>query len=760
MSQLQRSQAVGALPEPSGAPDVFSQRFGSTSTPAVGVSPAGAQALQGGLKSSGDVPDVFSQRFGSAQTAQKPTKKEAVAQPPSTLDQIPQPAAPSTSLPGQGWDLLQMLGAQGIKNANAMGRGISDVFDAPSEWLAAGAEKSGLTGLLGKAGINMPTAEQQQQLNAQSRTAYDAANPEPGVQGTLSRIGGNIGGVMVPVAGAEAALTQGGRALANATKIAPETAQAIGTFLSGQGGLASRIGYNAAQGAAGGALLSGGQSGQSTADAAGVGALLGGAVPVVGGALRYGGNLAQSLTAPFTTAGREGIAQRLLSGSASKYTPAAQAADAEAAAANAATPSSVTSSAGQPAVTAESVIGRAGTGGRNAPDLTEYVPGSQPTLSQATGNGGIAALERAAKSRAPNEFTERELANYSARNDYLQAIKGTPDTLAEAVAARDAATAPLREASLAGARPANTNPVIDTIDDILKSPEGQRDAVVSALGKVRNKLDLGEGGAQSDVAQLYGIRKSIGDQLEKVAGKDNTEAQQASRELIQVRDSLDQAMEKAAPGFENYRQTYADLSKPINAQSYLQNLNLTDATSNRITLPKVKDALARITKLQAAPGANEAKSITPEQMGMLQNLHKDLQREANNLRGMSIGSNTFQNLATNQLIDSLLPGRAGAFIGPITPGALGTGLGMALGGPAGAAMGGVVGQGLGNAAGRAMNAQSPEIEAKLINFLLNPKGVDIANPGSVHAGASALNKILSRSVSGASGVTPNAGNNR
>ena len=31
-------------------------------------------------------------------------------------------------------------------------RGVSDVLDAPSEWLAAGAEKSGLTGLLARAG--------------------------------------------------------------------------------------------------------------------------------------------------------------------------------------------------------------------------------------------------------------------------------------------------------------------------------------------------------------------------------------------------------------------------------------------------------------------------------------------------------------------------------------------------------------------------------------------------------------------------------
>lgn len=411
------------------------------------------------------------------------------------------------------------------------------------------------------------------------------------------------------------------------------------------------------------------------------------------------------------------------------------------------------------AFTAEQAAARAASKGGLTTDLTEYVPGSTPTLGQAAQNPGLLALENAAKSRAPNQFAERETANYQARNAFLDQIRGNQQTLGDAIKARDAATAPLREASLQGARPANTNPVLDEIDKILKGPEGQRDAVVSALTKVRNKLGLGENGAQTDVAKLYGLRKSIGDQLEKVAGRDNSESQLASRELIQVRDALDEAMEKAAPGFAKYRETYAQMSKPIDAQSYLQGLNLTDSSSQRITLPAVKNALLKIEKMRKAPGSNEAKSISDEQMEMLRNLHKDLQRESGTAAGKVKGSDTFQNLATNQLIDSMLPG-ALSIAAPVTPGAVGGALGFALGGAPGAAIGGLAGQNIAGLVSRSLNAQSPEIEARLIDFLLNPKGAEVLRQMR-STDAKGLGELIRRTGGAApSTVAPVTGQNR
>lgn len=714
-------------------------------------------------------PDEFEASFGA-----RPSAAPASAQPDTVIgQQLPQggqvmpvastpqqaPAEPGLDIPGMAWQGLQQLGETGINNATAIGRGISDVFDAPSEWAAAGAEKSGLTGLLGRAGINMPTAEQQIAINAQSRADYEGRTTG-GLQQGASRMAGNLAGVIAPTIGAEAALTMGGRSLSNALGN-PQALAKAGEFVSGKGGLLSRMGYNATQGAAGGALLSGGQPDASLGDSMAMGAALGGAVPIAGSILKYGANTGKALVAPFTQSGRAGIAQRAVQGEAGK--DPLNLAQIEVPGMPALTGDAATDAAVAAAqrVSAEDAVSRAAAGGRMAANFNEIIPGSQPTLAQATGNAGLAALERAAMSRSPNAFAERQLANYSARNSYMDEIKGTPETLAAAVVKREEEALPFLREALANARPANANPVVGEIDSILAGRTGQRDEVVKALNKVKAKLDLGEGqGLQSNVEQLYGIRQSINDQLATVAGRDNSASQLASKELIQVRDKLDDSIQAAAPGFKEFLKTYSQLSRPVDAQRYLQGLDLTDQTSQRITLNKVKSAVNRIEKLRGSNGANEAKSISDDQLAMLKNLQTDLQREANSSRGMAIGSNTFQNFATNQLIDTMMPGKIGA-AAPVTPGAIGGALGYALGGNVGMGIGAIGGQQVAGIAGRAMNAQGPEIEAKLIDYLLNSKGADVLRAGQ-RSSTPAMDALMRRGapVAPASVLTPGGQNNR
>lgn len=645
--------------------------------------------------------------------------------------------------------------------------GITKAMDAPAEWLAKGSQAIGLTGLLGQAGIDVPTYDQQVAEDAARRQQF--AQDHNNLAAKIGDFGGQAAGVMVPVGGAQAALAKGGNALLQGMRAVPgiaavaPAAEAAGTFLAGGGGLASRVVNGAAQGAAGGAQLTGGDPNSSIEGSALTGAVLGGALPIVGSALSYGKNAIQALVSPFTDAGRSQIAQRAISGEASKDPlnlgqPLSQASTPVPQGATGSVPDALSGATDVAGADAGSVIGRAGNGGRVAPNFDELVPGSLPTLAQATGNAGVAALERAAMSRAPNAFAERQLANDSARNDYLTQITGTPDTLQAAVNAREAQAIPLLNQAMEGSTPVNPQPVIDTINDILKSPAGQRDAVSSALNAVKAKIGTGDT-AVTDPAQLYGIRKSINDQLANVSGRDNSAAQLASSQLQQVKSALDDTIEQGAPGFSNYLQQYSDLSSPINAQQYLQKLDLTDQTSQKITLNKVKSALNQINNLRAAPGANAAKSISDDQLSALNNLHADLQRQANSSRGMAIGSNTFQNFATNQLIDSMLPGKIGA-VAPVTPSALGAALGYGIGGPVGSGMGAMAAQHIAGIAGRAMNAQGPEVEAKLINYLLNPEG-----SGALQAAASvnapASNNLLRGALQPGvnSAITPQ-GNNR
>lgn len=617
----------------------------------------------------------------------EPTAKVPVAQAaPATAAVMPQDQGSLLN----PMNALAALGEQGISNANAIGRGISDVLDAPAEWLAAGAERSGLTGLLSQAGINMPTEAQQIEMNKASRAAYYAANPDSGVQGMVSRVGGNILGTAAPIAKAGQALAQGGNALLGAIRGTPALAgaapalQSAGNFVAGNSGLLSRMANLGVQGGAGAALLSG-ASDTPLLEQIGTGAALGAAVPAVGGALRAGAGTIKALAQPFYESGQTAVAQNTLQRLAGK--------------------------------------------GPITPDLTEYVPGSTPTLAQATKNPMLAALERSSESSAPLEFGAIKEANNAARVAHLDRIRGDSGTLAAAIEARDLQALPLLAKAMQGAKPANPSNVIKTIDDILESPKGQQDAVKSALNQVRSKLAPGNKSAVTDPAQLYGIRKSINDQLETVAGRDNSAAALASKELIQVRDALDESIEAGAPGFRQYLKDYSELSKPVSAQSYLQGINLMDAAGERITLPRVSAELARIEKLRKKPGANDAKAITDDQLEALRNLKKDLVRESySNTLGKSAGSNTKQNLAMENLMQSALPGALGKL--PLGPELLGSGIGGAIAGPVGAGYGAAAG----NALRQGMAAQNPEIQNRLIELLINPRTA-LAAPESLTGNA-------------------------
>lgn len=700
--------------------------------------------------------DFAAPKTAAGQSAAPVTAQASVAGPQGQQLPVEAPAKPTTPFLDRPAGQMAADAAGAYKDwivNNTIGgiEGLHKVIDAPTEWLAKGFEKTGLTSGLNSLGANLPTYEQQVAMHQQRREEF--AKDNTSFASSVGNFGGQAVGTMVPVGGAQMALAKGGNALLGAMRGstalagAAPAAEAAGTFLAGGGGLASRVANGAMQGAAGGALLSGGDPNSDIGHSALTGAILGGAIPVAGSVLSYGKNALKSIISPFLPNGQSTLAKNTIFNYGAKDPVVAETGAPPAGGPPPAPPGGPTPPEPPlpPGADPSNPLLRAARGGRITADFTEYVPGSVPTLAQATGNGGIAALERAALSRAPNEFTERRLANSAARNDYFQQIAGTPETLAAAVEQREQQALPMLQTALSTARPANANPVLQTIDGILKTGEGQRPAVSSALNQVRGRIDLGDGkGAQTDVEQLYGIRKSINDQLENVAGRDNSASQQASRQLIQVRDALDDSIQQAAPGFKEFLKSYADMSKPINAQQYLQKLNLTDQTSSEITLNSVKRALLQIKNQRNGPGASDAKAITDDQLLMLNNLHKDLQRNANSSRGMAIGSNTFQNFATNQLIDSMLPGKIGA-IAPVGPSGLGGAIGYGLGGPVGAGMGAMVGQHLGSVVGRAMNAQGPEVEAKLINYLLNPVGSDVLS-AAARAEPGAANNLLRSAV--------------
>lgn len=438
----------------------------------------------------------------------------------------------------------------------------------------------------------------------------------------VGRVGGNIAGALAAgggglVRGAAA----GGQRIAQALG-AGQRAQAIGRGVGTAAG-------SAALGGAAGALAPVTQEGDfgqnklaQIATGAGIGAALPGAGAAIGSGARYVGRSARSLVEPFTEAGQSRIAGNILQ--------------------------------------------RFADGGPVSANASELVPGSVPTLAQATGNPGLATLERGlqgANPQAANAFAERAAANAEARAAALGRATGTAADIGTAEAARNAQAAQQLQAAFQNAQPANPQATVAAIDQILTGPSGKRDAVRSVLTNIRSKIVNPDGTIEANPETLYNsVRKQIGDLLDARMASSNPAGLQASRELLAVRDALDRDIAAAAPGFREYLQEYAEASKPINAMQFLQGLKLTDAQGN-ITLAKVQNAIANITKQRGAKGANDAKAVSAEQLEILRNLRDDLLRSANSGAGKSIGSNTFQNLATNNILENALPGPVRALTG-------------------------------------------------------------------------------------------------
>jgi hypothetical protein len=435
-------------------------------------------------------------------------------------------------------------------------------------------------------------------------------------------------------------------------------------------------------------------------------------------------------------------------------------------------------------------------GGPVTPNVTELVPGSKPTLPEATGNAGTAALYRALRDLNPNSpLVAREQANAAARNELIENTIGAHPDIEALREARDTTTDPMREAAFANATDTNVKNVRAAINRVLASPAGQRDIVASSLMRIRDKLELDypltervadavspikgaisagnlsdkkladftearrllnsanrgftseddlvsglqqlakkqkivgpidnalkiikSGGMklESDPAQLYGIRKSIGDMLSPMSQGTGSDARLASSELKEITSSLDDAIEKGAPGYKDYMSKFAEMSRPANALEFLQGLNLTDAKGN-VHLQKVTNALTKLERDSNKPGIRTAKAVTDSQRQTLENIRDDLLRNQNIGLGKSLGSPTVQNaMAQKRLgLSKYIPDTLGATIG----GAAGHFSGL----PYGEEVGAIFGQHIGGAVRDARAARdalaASRVQSTLEDMLLNP----------------------------------------
>lgn len=504
------------------------------------------------------------------------------------------------------------------------------------------------------------------------------AKTEAGVMGAM------IANPFLAAAGGEAAGTIGGTA--------GRTIQAGTNLLIGNGGLPVRIASGALQG---GTIA--GLEGENPLWGAAAGAL---GVPVLegaGSALRYaGGKLGNAATSMINrlapSVGRNALEPAAAS-------PEASSAATEAGSSGSHSSSPETGGAGTeagggsdstaPQVPPEAIRLGLFSKPKDAEKLAQLIledsqkggpvqlvqskiPGVHFTASQATGNPGLALIERQRRAANPNLFTAREQENTAARNAYAQKVIGTPEQLEVAEAARNAAEVQHREAAFSDEQPVDVTPIRQHLARLIDDNTGRETVqqplinVLRAINAVADKDGLAMPG------KLWNVRKFMGDMVAPRARGTASDGQAAVSQLLDLKPTVTDAINSGAPGFDRYLQQYEELSRSIDAMRHLQSANLTNANGD-VNLSNLDTYVKTLRRNRMKPGIRDSDAVTDEQLQALEDLRDDFRLEMRKDLGKARGSDSSVNLFTNSKMLDMAQGAAAKIAG-----AAGVGLGGAL----------------------------------------------------------------------------------
>lgn len=308
----------------------------------------------------------------------------------------------------------------------------------------------------------------------------------------------------------------------------------------------------------------------------------------------------------------------------------------------------------------------------------ELVPGSLPTVGQASGNAGIAALERAASAIDPTvttAFADRFAAQNAARVGALDSIVQNESARSAAESAREAAARPLYDIAKG-----KTVQADQTLKDIVgRMPKGVLERAQDLARMNGETIQIGKDvPAQiinSGVLDAAGnpITSTVPAQFSKWTGKglhylkmalDDAVADptagfvgQTRRAALGVKDDLLKWLDTSIPEYGQASQAYAQGSRPINQMDVARQISeksvnpLTGNIQPNAYARQLNDATA--ARATGFKGSTLAGTMEPDQMATLNAIRDDLARSvAAQNAGRGVGSDTVQKLAYTNFLDA------------------------------------------------------------------------------------------------------------
>ena len=207
------------------------------------------------------------------------------------------------------------------------------------------------------------------------------------------------------------------------------------------------------------------------------------------------------------------------------------------------------------------------------PGEVPIAPSAIPTTGMLSRDIGLVQAEQQARLKGNQPFIERDQNVKGAAADQVASMRDPgadqgavgrfmeeePKRLAEA---RDEEALPLlRQAEQSGVQ-VDANRVAALIDEKLST--AKRPPVRAALTEARKHLNkVGTDELDTSVSGLYEARKAVNDIIE--GRGENATGRFAKREMLDVRNALDESITAASPEFGQYLQKYREGSEPVNA---------------------------------------------------------------------------------------------------------------------------------------------------------------------------------------------------
>lgn len=294
------------------------------------------------------------------------------------------------------------------------------------------------------------------------------------------------------------------------------------------------------------------------------------------------------------------------------------------------------------------------------------VPGYQPTTAQATKDLGLISAETPIKGLdMTGRFAEQQSTANQARMNIINRMAKDTEDITAAEARRNAITDPLRENAFAQSSvdPKTFKSAIDLIvgkqvQSILKSPQGKRSTVQSVVTDAYQ--DIRRANTPQD---LYEIRKDLRAMerglLDKSGqGGPSSSAYKVSRkELNDIIKAVDDVIESAAPGYQNYLNKYAGMSKAIESMGAAQDFRSRVISTIPDPMNPGSFLLSQPSFARAIRAAKEGKNfegLSKPQIAVLEKIGKDLDEGVLNRATKMPGSDTFKNMSTANVIGGII----------------------------------------------------------------------------------------------------------